>query len=256
MSPIMSLAQSMNLNWLTGFQEYCRVLQRPSGAPSRENAREKAWLLLNSAFSQYLRFHSSRMGSVSREDLEDIAADKSLDLIRRIELLAWEPTERSPSEITGYLSKVARNGLVDRLRELGRWVEVATEDQPEWDPDLTVLEASYDPRIPPDSPSSRLERKEFTDALRGCAEELEPRSRIIWFLRVLCQHSSKEIATHPQVSIRASHVDVILHRARQALQECMRGKGCEPSDMPAGTFVELWESCRLDDALATSRVRK
>jgi RNA polymerase sigma factor (sigma-70 family) len=196
------------------------------------------------------------LGSVSREDAEDIAADKSLDLVCKIELEVWDPTKRSPSEITGYLSKVARNGLVDRLREAGRWVEIATEDQPEWDPDLSVLETPDDSRKPPDPPSNLLERKEFVATLRRCAEELTPRSRIVWFLRVFCQLSSREIAEHPQVSSRSSHVDVILHRARHALSECMRAKGCEPGDMPPGTFAELWESCRLDKALVSVGVEE
>jgi len=27
----------------------------------------------------------------------------------------------------------------------------------------------------------------------------------------------------------------------------MKRKGYEPGDMPPGTFVELWETCQLDD---------
>lgn len=252
----MSVAQSAGLKWTESFTGFCGDLRNPSEAPVRQKAREKAWLLLNSAISEYLRFHTRRLGSASREDLEDIAADKSLDLLRKIELKVWDPTARSPSEITGFLSKVARNGLVDKLREEGRRVEIATEEQPEWDPDLSVLETPDDTRRPPDPASNLLESKEIARVLRQCTEELDPRSRLVWFLRVFCQLSSKETAVHPQVSLRSSHVDVILHRARNSLRECLLSKGCEPGDLPPGTFVELWEVCRLDDALVEAGVRR
>ena len=67
--------------------------------------------------------------------------------------------------------------------------------------------------------------------------------------------STKEIAAHPLVSLKAGHVNVLLHRAREAMRTCMRSKGHEPRDMPVGTFVELWKACRLDEAADTVGAR-
>jgi DNA-directed RNA polymerase specialized sigma24 family protein len=91
----------------------------------------------------------------------------------------------------------------------------------------------------------RVERRDFAQALRGCAEELKPRSRLVWFLRIFCSMSSKEIAVHPEVKIKASHVDVLMQRARDAVRDCMRRKGYKPQDMPPGTFVEIWKTFRM-----------
>lgn len=99
-----------------------------------------------------------------------------------------------------------------------------------------------------EQPDNLVERREFTAALRRCAAELDTRSRRIWFLRILCEMSSKKIATHPQVSLGVNHVDVLLYRARRMIRECMSTKGFEPGDMPPGTFIELWMSCGLDEA--------
>ena len=66
----------------------------------------------------------------------------------------------------------------------------------------------------------------------------------IWFLRVFYGTSSKDIALHPKISLKVSHVDVLLQRSRQTIRKCMNRRGYEPRDMPPGTFVELWKSFR------------
>jgi len=100
---------------------------------SRDTAREEAWLLLNSAISMYLRIHASHLGTINQEDQEDVAAEKSLGLIRKIEAGENEMPSRLPGEIASYLSKAARNSLLDQRRERARRVVPAEEDRPEWD---------------------------------------------------------------------------------------------------------------------------
>jgi DNA-directed RNA polymerase specialized sigma24 family protein len=87
-----------------------------------------------------------------------------------------------------------------------------------------------------------VERKEFVEALRHCTERLKVRARFAWFLRVFHEMSSKEIATHPAVRLKVSHVDVLLQRSRKAIRDCMERRGFEPKDMPSGAFVELWQA--------------
>jgi DNA-directed RNA polymerase specialized sigma24 family protein len=233
--------------WLISFADLCQDLLHSPSQETREDSRTKVWLLLNSAIAENLRFHSSRLGRISREDAEDIAAQKSSDLLRKLELRMWEVTGRSPAEISGFLSKVARNGLVDQLREYGRWVDLGKVEPSGCALDAAAQASAGCTAGVPEPPENRVASREYAAALRRCAEELDIRSRRAWFLRVLCEMPSKRIAAHPQVSTSVNHVDVLLHRARHAVRKCMRRKGHEPSDMPPGTFVALWESCDFDN---------
>jgi len=206
---------------------------------SRQKARGELWLLLNTAICRYLRSHAAKLGSLGEQDLEDIAAEKSLDLLLKIESGEWDIQDRSPLEIAGFLSKVARNGLVDLYRQSGRLVVTGEDGRPEWDMDE---QAQYGrPRVP-DPPDVQIARQEFSQALRRCADQLDARSRRIWFFRAFYTMSSKKIAAHPDVRLKASHVDVLLQRSRVAIRDCMHGQGHEPQDMPPGTFVELWKT--------------
>lgn len=218
----------------------------------RSDLLGKIWLILNASISEYLRIHGTRLGKIPLEDAEDIAAQKSLEILRRIDLGTWETADATASKITGFLSRVARNGLVDRLRMEGRRVEPADEEHPEWevaDPARSIPVSVIDP------PDGAVERKEFAAALRHCVEQLDPRSRLIWLFRVFAEMSSREIAGHPEVQLKVGHVDVLLQRSRQAVRNCVIKKGHDPEEMPPGTFIELWKSFRLEDAKVPSMQR-
>ena len=211
------------------------VLRRESGRGIHEKALQEAWILIHGAVFRYLGAHASTLGSAPREDLEDLASEKSLDLVRRIESGSWDLSGRDPGEVAGFLSTVARNGLVDLFRKKGKMT--AVED----DADL--------PDVPrdasPEPPEAAVERRAFAGALRDCAGELSGRDRTVWFFRVFYDLSSKEIARHPEVRLKAPHVDVILQRCRNAVRECMDGKGYRPEDVLPGTFAELWSTFRM-----------
>lgn len=235
---MMSANRSESPRWPALLKELSIVLQSPGSRSSSDQARGEVWLILNSAIFRYLRIHAAELEAANREDLEDLAAQKSLDLLRRIVSAEWVLSNRSRAEIASFLSKVARNSLLDLLREGSRWVHAREGESPEWDIGQAARESTVRMTDPPDIP---LERKEFARALRRCVEELSQRSRRIWFLRIFCEMPSKEIAVHPEIGLNASHVDVLLQRCRRAIRDCMRRKGYESRDMPPGTFVELWK---------------
>ena len=79
------------------------------------------------------------------------------------------------------------------------------------------------------------------DSLRDCLGKLQPRTRLVWYFRVIHEMPSALIARHPKVTLNPGHIDVILQRARDAIRACMNEKGLDPGDMPTGTFVGLWE---------------
>ncbi len=177
------------------------------------------------------------------EDLEDLVAEKSLGLLRRIVSGETEFSNRSPEEIGSFLSKVARNALLDLIRKTSRRVELGEVDGVAW---AACAARQGNGMGQTDPPNTLVERKDFARALRDCAGQLSPRARRIWFFRVFYGMPSKDIAVHPRVCLKGSHVDVLLQRSRRAIRECMRRRDYHPHDMPPGTFVELWKSFRRE----------
>lgn len=203
------------------------------------------WILLFSTISAYIRIHAARLGRVSREEIEDIAADKSLDLLNRIDRDEWNPASRTTAEIEGYISMVARNGLIDRRRAERRRVEPKDQRRDEWD---VREEESVELARTAESPDLLVERREYADALRDCAERLNRRGRLIWFFRVFAGMSTKQISAHPEVLLKPGHVDVLLQRVRQTVRKCMEQKGHDSREIPPGTFTELWAAFRWCDS--------
>jgi RNA polymerase sigma factor (sigma-70 family) len=219
--------------WPLRFREFCRQLQAESATENQDAARGEVWLILNEVIHRAALKHARRYGEVSREDLEDIAATKALELLNRIEARTLDLTDRSSAQLASFLISVARNGLMDLFREHARRT-------------LRDVEASSD-RVPsPQNAAHHVENRDFADALRDCVAHLTERARTIWIFRVFYDMSSKEIASHPEVRLRPGHVDVVLQRCRAALRECMGAKGHEVSGLPTGVVVALWRAFRQE----------
>lgn len=237
----------------------CALLQAAASpaepGPCRRALCEETWLLLRAALVSGLERQARRCGPLDREDLEDLASEKSLELVLAAEEGKWRVEDRSPGEIAGYLASVARNAVVDHLRRCGRMIR---------DPGLDWAE-SGDGRVavhggagPParevrradllpaaESPDAAPERREFTAALAQCLASLPSRSQRVWLLRVLFDMSARDIAAHPDVEVRQDQVDVVVHRARHLMGRCMRKKGFDAEALPPGTFAELWRRFRI-----------
>jgi RNA polymerase sigma factor (sigma-70 family) len=235
-----------NRKWPERLKEISGALQRTQDESTRRETSGQAWKILYFALSQYLRSHASRLGGISREDIEDLAEEKSLDLINRIVSKKTDFSDRSPPEIASFLSKVARNDLLDFLSRSRRRVVPDDENAAEWDV-AGISEGIMMNKT--DQPDVKVEREEFTRALRQCIENLDWRSRLIWFFRVFYGMSSKDIAVHPEIDVKPGHVDVILQRSREAIRRCMQRKNYQPNDMPPGTFTELWKELRLNSVI-------
>lgn len=205
-------------------------------APDKDPPWGEVWLLLNSAIRKYLRIHARTRGSISCEEQEDLAAEFSSDLLRRIVSGAWDASERNPAEIAAFLSAVARNGLITFLTRARRTVPLEARGTSPTRETVTAFPGGRGSR----GADARLLGREYAEALRGCVLRLAPKARRIWMLRVFSGLSSKQIAAHPEIRLKAGHVDVILLRARKALRECMRGRGLSSEEIPPGTFTQLW----------------
>lgn len=212
--------------------------QADQSPAAREPILSELWLLLNAAILKYLRIHGRRYTSASHEDIQDLASDKTLDLLRRLDHQQWDPTQAGPGQLCSFISTLARNGLIDHLRVVGskRAQEMETADREAVSP--TVMK----PRE--EAPEAGFQRERFAEAVGDCAGLLNERTRKIWFMRVLLDMPSKEIAHHPGVNMKPSAVDMALSRCRGLIRDCMQEKGFEAEDMPPGVFTTLWETFR------------
>ena len=227
--------------WPERLIQLARVVGDGNDPAAAETALAPLWRLVNSVLRQNIRSQSRRLGPVSAEDLEDLAATKSLELLQRLDEKTWSPTTSSPAEVVAFLSAVARNALVDHLRRSGRrpMVPVDTLD------DEALGHAEFQGSVT--SPDEGFDRERFVDALRGCAGKLQPKHRTIWFFRVFYELPTKRIACHPEVGLKPGHVDVILQRCRTTIRDCMRAKGLVLDEIPPGAFAAMWETFRLDE---------
>jgi DNA-directed RNA polymerase specialized sigma24 family protein len=242
LSSDLSMSIPEGLKWPSRLKEFSKELLNPRDEHSREEARGKVWKILNGAICLYIRLHASRLGRITREDREDMAADKSLHLLHRIESGGIDFSDRLPSEIAGFISRTVRNELLDFLRKEGRRVELIKEDRPEWDVCNTENGKTMSATVAPDV---LVQRREFAEALRRCVELLDPRAALCWFFRVFYEMASRDIAVHPKIRLNAGHVDVLLQRSRKMIRDCVRRSGFDPHEMPPGTFIELWKTFRL-----------
>ena len=220
--------------WPLRLIEMCGSLRQAAG-PGRDEVRTRLWILLRDGLLCALRRESSRHRSVTRDDLEDLASAKALDLLARAERGDWDPAGRSPGEVVVYLRSTARNGLIRLAQQRERSVPMEAEPGADGHGSDTVWSA------PMPSPERQAESREFASGLIDCLARLQPRSRCVWVLRAVHDLSSRDIAAHPDVGVTPANVDVILMRTRALLQGCLETKGLTSTHLPAGTFALLWD---------------
>ena len=212
-------------------------MERARTGADRDALRGAFWRLLYEALLQKLRFHARAAHSFEPADLEDISSEKALELLARAETGAWSLAGRSASDISGYLSNVARNGWIDHqqraARRGGRGSALERETEAERADQLGVASSAH--------PLDRPVALDLVEALRACVEGLSPRGRRAWFFRAYYGMSGREIAAHPSVRLNAPHVDVLVQRTRQALRDCLRAKGHDLNELTRCAFLELWE---------------
>jgi len=200
------------------------------GRVSDGDESTKLWQLLWRALSIYARLHASRNGYLDSDDLHDLVAEKSLELLRRVDTSRWKPYDDHPSRVKAFLSTIARNGVIDLLRAQGRLLHLVEDE--EWDREMAPAA---------DDSGRSSEQREFVAALVDCVSRLPDAWQSAWWLRVLFEWPSKRIARHPDVNTNAAHLDVVLGRCRQRVRGCMRSKGLDLAQLPPGTFALLWE---------------
>lgn len=210
-----------------------RAIERlRSAAPAEaDDARARLWTLLHASLFASLRQQAGRVARFSREDVEDLASTKALELLRQVESGKWSIEGRHAGEVGGFLLRVARNGLVDLARSRSREVPPAP----------SLVEAGVTPvERDPDAedPSDVAATREFVAALEHCVEALQPRAREVWYRAAVLERPSRETAA--VMALQVGHVDVIVQRTRAALVTCMAKSGHRSTEVSPRAFVRLW----------------
>jgi RNA polymerase sigma factor (sigma-70 family) len=218
--------------WPARIRELALDLRSERDPRRRERALSELWTLVNLALQRYVRASARRIGRLDHEDVRDIAAEKALDFLRRLDDPQWDASAYSPAQVCTFLRSMARNGLVDRTRQ--RKKEVSWTDELEDDMQAMAFISSKDT-------SASVDGDEYARAMVACLSSLTVRARLVWFLRVFYELQSVAIARHARVRSTPAAVDTMLMRCRDRLRECMAGRGLDPSRMPPGTFTALWE---------------
>lgn len=215
--------------WPQRILDLAGVWRSARGADERERLFGELWTIVHFVLQRYARDAAHRFGPLDAEELRDIAADKSLELLGRLETGSWNPGASSPPELAAFLAGVARHGVVDRLRSRSRELRLILDaaaaeplpDEPRWGP--------------------RPDTLEHARAIIACARVLTRKARRAWLLRVFYDFTSADIARHPDVDSTPAAVDAMLLRCRKVMRRCMRDKGLDPAAIPTGTFAMLWE---------------
>ena len=207
---------------------------------------DQIWILLNAALRLCLRAQSSHGGILSQEDIEDIASEKALEIHQGIVTGRVEIAGPSAGQVATFLSSVARNALIDHYRKSKRLAPAERSHPAEGGSDVLPKQTHED------STAHQVEAREYARALTKCLSELAPRSRLVWFFRTFYGFSTKEIAAHAEVLLKPGHVDVVLQRARGAIQDCLRTHGFAGDESPRGTFTEVWLMFRRSSWVATA----
>lgn len=194
---------------------------------TRDGLLAELWTLVNLALQRYVRASARGTGGLDLEDVRDIAAEKALDFLRKLDDPHWDAAMYAPAQICTFLKSMARNGTVDRARLKRR--EISDNGLP-----AAVLDPTADP-------GATFEGASYARAIVVCLSELTQRARLVWFLRAFYELKSAEIARHTKVTTTPAAVDTMLLRSRDTLRDCMTKRGLDPLRLPPGTFAALWE---------------
>jgi RNA polymerase sigma factor (sigma-70 family) len=215
--------------WLSRVHALAVELATTRDPRARHAVRAELWPLLLSALMLLVRRHARRFAAPDPDTVHDLAAEKALDVLVRLERDDYTPQAYGPSQLGAFLTTIAKNAVTDHFRARQRFAR-----------ELPLCGASG-PAVPAESADAAMLRRQFVVALEDCTRKLQPRARRIWFFRALLDLPSKTIARHPDIAMSPAAVDMVLARCRRSLRICMRRRGFEAADMPPGTFVSLWQ---------------
>lgn len=183
-------------------------------ATPRAAADPAQWL---ERYGDYLfRYAVSRLRDP--DAAEEVVQETLVAAFANLDQFAGRGSER------GWLIGILKRKIVDLIRKRNRSRSTGFDedhDPAEWLFDQKghwrkeVWEGS-------DQPSAPLEKQEFWDALWACLETVPPKQADAFTLRELEGQSTDDICQ--ELEVTASHVWVLLYRARVRLSQCLKSR--------------------------------
>lgn len=229
-------------HWPLRVIELARMFRNATPAACQQ-AIDDLWLLINGALLAYLAAAAAgRPFFVDPEVRRDIASEKALALLRRLQDGSWDPAASGPGQICSFLNSVARNGLADyertsaAERRRSEKIQAAQAGRDPWR--VEEMDAAH--------PDNAVWGERFARELLECLHGLTARARRIWFLKVFYELGSIEVGRHPTLRMTQGAVDVAYSRGRRQVQECLAGRGYDARPFPVGTFATVWNHLRTE----------
>lgn len=227
--------RSVSECWPDRLIALCREQRAAADEVRQRGIRADMCLLVDMAMTAYIHRYLRSHGHLEREEIRDIASDKTLAVLRSLDTGTFDPVALTPAQVRGYLSAVARNGLVDSLRRNGK--RGRTEFTSNVLAELREAPAT-------DGAEINVALAQFVEALSDCVARLTPRARRVWFMRVFLELPSRVVGARAEIAMSPAAVDMLQSRTRRMLRACLEGKGFDAGDVPPGTFVAVWERLR------------
>lgn len=128
------------------------------------------------------------------------------------------------SQLKTWLVGILKHKVVDQLRRHRREATVLVGEDGEDLDDALFDELGHWREPPPEwgDPESQLGRRQFFEVLEACVEHLPPVQGRVFLMREWLDLDTDEICK--ELSISATNLWVLLHRARLRLRECLQAR--------------------------------
>jgi RNA polymerase sigma-70 factor (ECF subfamily) len=182
------------------------------------------------AFEALVRGHAPRLLAVTRrllrneQDAEDAVQDAFISAFRSLASFS------GACRLSSWLHRIAVNAALMKLRSGRRIAEVSVEQLVPAFP-LDGQHATHSPAWR-DGADVEIERREVSDFVRACIQELPETHRTVLILRDLEERGGEETARI--LGLTTSVVKARLHRARQALRSLLEQRFPHGVDGPVG----------------------
>jgi len=147
---------------------------------------------------------------------EDAVSDTLLAALEKPQAFSGQ------SQLKTWLVGILKHKVVDQLRRHSREATVLTTDD-ETDLDDALFDRHDHWREPPpdwSNPEGHLGQRQFFQVLEACMERLPATQGRVFMMREWLELETDEICK--QLSITATNLWVLLHRARLRLRECLQ----------------------------------
>lgn len=152
------------------------------------------------------------------------------DLVQETFLAALEGAHHheGPDAQRRWMIGIMKHKIVDHFRRIAREPNVHSNDHGDraqdndflpdghWRPELAAIHSW------PEKPDGLLEQQQFRQVLAACLKRLSPRAAQVFTLREMDEIETEEICR--LLRLTRTNLDVILHRARKQLRNCLAAR--------------------------------